>query len=48
MTIKIDYFSDVLCVWAYLGQIRVDELKKTFGDNVSIHYRFMPIFGAAK
>ncbi len=25
--IRIDYFSDVLCVWAYAAQIRLDELK---------------------
>ncbi|HHJ18706.1 MAG TPA: disulfide bond formation protein DsbA, partial [Gammaproteobacteria bacterium] len=48
MTVKVDYFSDVLCVWAYLGQIRVDELKQTFGDEIDIHYRFVQIFGAAK
>jgi len=48
MTIKIDYFCDILCVWAYSGQVRVDELKREFGDNVEIHYRFIPVFAAAR
>lgn len=48
MTIKIEYFSDVLCIWAYGGQIRLDELKHEFGDDIDIHYRFLPIFAATR
>ena len=48
MTIKIEYFSDVLCIWAYSGQIRMDELKREFADEIEIDYRFVPIFGAGK
>ena len=48
MTIKIEYFSDVLCIWAYGGQVRMDELKQTFADEIEIEYRFVPIFGAGK
>ncbi|MBE9567716.1 MAG: DsbA family protein [Proteobacteria bacterium] len=48
MTIKIEYFSDVLCIWAYAGQIRMDELKQTFADEIEIEYRFVPIFGAGR
>jgi len=43
--IRIDYFTDVLCVWAYLAQIRLDELIKQFGTDVDISYHFIPIFG---
>jgi len=46
--IRIIYFSDILCVWAYIAQIRLDELKTTFQDKVSIEYHFVPIFGAAR
>ncbi len=48
MTIKIEYFSDVLCIWAYSGQIRMDELKRDFADEVEIENRFVPIFGAGR
>ena len=46
--VSIDYFSDVLCIWAYGGQIRVDELQKQFGDRVKLQYRFIPIFAAGR
>jgi len=41
----ISYFSDVLCIWAYISQIRVDELKKNFGEDVVFHQHFIPVFG---
>ena len=45
--IRISYFSDVLCVWAYIAQIRIDELKSTFQERVSIDLHFTPVFGDA-
>ncbi len=48
MAIKIEYFSDILCIWAYGGQVRMDELKHDFADDVEIVNRFVPIFGAGK
>ena len=45
--IRIFYFSDVLCVWAYIAQIRIEELKIAFPDNIEIDYRFVPVFGNA-
>jgi predicted DsbA family dithiol-disulfide isomerase len=48
VTIKIEYFSDVLCIWAYSGQVRMDELKHKFADDIEIENRFVPIFGAGK
>lgn len=43
--ITIDYFSDVLCVWAYAGQIRLNELEQSFGDDILVRQRFMTLFG---
>jgi len=43
--IRISYFSDVLCVWAYVAQIRLDELKLHYGDKLDIQYHFIPLFG---
>jgi len=45
--IRISYYSDVLCVWAYIAQIRLDELKANFSDQVEIDYHYFPIFGNA-
>jgi predicted DsbA family dithiol-disulfide isomerase len=44
-TVAITYFSDVLCVWAYIAQLRVDEVKSSFKSQVSFEHRFCPIFG---
>jgi len=46
--LEIAYFSDVLCVWAYAAQIRVDELKAHFGEKIRISYHFLPIFGCTE
>jgi predicted DsbA family dithiol-disulfide isomerase len=48
MTIHISYVSDVLCVWAYVAEVRLDELRKEFGDSIELEYRFIPIFGATR
>jgi predicted DsbA family dithiol-disulfide isomerase len=45
--IHISYFSDVLCVWAYIAQIRLDELKASFQDKIVVNHHFTPIFGDA-
>jgi len=44
-SIRISYFTDILCVWAYVAQRRIDELKATFGDLVAIDYHFCSVFG---
>ena len=43
--VSITYFSDVLCVWAYAAQIRLDEIANHFGEDVHIDYKFCSIFG---
>jgi len=43
--VKISYFSDALCVWAYVSQIRIDELQANFGDAVELDYRYFHMFG---
>ena len=48
MTIHISYVSDLLCVWAYVAEARLDELRKEFGESVELEYRFIPIFGATR
>ena len=45
--IRIFYFSDVLCIWAYIAQVRLEELKIDFSENIAIDYHFVPVFGNA-
>jgi len=46
--IRILYFSDVLCVWAYIAQIRLNQLYATFQDKVVIEHHFVSVFGNAR
>jgi predicted DsbA family dithiol-disulfide isomerase len=43
--VRITHFSDVLCVWAYVSQIRCDELLERFGDEVELESRYFHVFG---
>jgi predicted DsbA family dithiol-disulfide isomerase len=43
--IRVTHYSDALCVWAYIAQIRMQELESNFSDDIEIEYRFMPVFG---
>jgi predicted DsbA family dithiol-disulfide isomerase len=44
--IRIFYFSDFLCIWADIAQIRLNELENTFQDKIAIAYHFVPVFGS--
>ncbi|MGA0604221.1 DsbA family oxidoreductase [Caulobacter sp. KR2-114] len=43
--VPITYFSDVLCIWAFIAQRRVDEAKATFDGQVAFEPRFCAVFG---
>ena len=43
--ITVTYFSDVLCIWAYVAQARVDAVKRTFPGEARLDYRFVSVFG---
>ncbi len=42
--IDINYFSDVLCIWAYISQARVDAVSKKFGGKIRIKHHFCSVF----
>ncbi|MBL4757289.1 MAG: DsbA family protein [Rhizobiales bacterium] len=42
--VRISYYSDVLCIWAYAAQRRLEELVDHFGDNIEIEMRFCSVF----
>ncbi len=43
--IAVQHFSDLLCVWAYVGQVRVDELCRKHGSELTMDYHFVDVFG---
>ena len=45
--VEIQYFSDVLCVWAWIAVRRLDELDRDWGNQVEVRHRFINVFGDA-
>ena len=44
--VKVDYFSDVLCVWAFIGEKRLAEVKANMAKEIEISLLFLPNFSA--
>lgn len=45
--IHIDYYTDVLCVWAWIAQARLEEVERQWGSQVSVRHRYVDVFGDA-
>lgn len=45
MTIKVEYYSDVLCVWAWIAQRRQEELRQHFGSEIEFNHHYLDVFG---
>ncbi len=43
--VKITYFSDILCIWAYVSQARINAVNEKFVDGVRIEHRVCSVFG---
>ena len=42
--VRGSYYSDVLCIWAYIAQRRLEELVPKFGNELSIDAHFCSVF----
>ncbi|MCA6306040.1 MAG: DsbA family protein [Phenylobacterium sp.] len=45
-TVTLTCFTDVLCVWAWIGELRLAEVRRTHGEAVAVTQRFCNVFGA--
>jgi predicted DsbA family dithiol-disulfide isomerase len=43
--IAIDYYTDMLCVWAWVAQPRLKELQNQWGQQLTVRHRYVDIFG---
>jgi predicted DsbA family dithiol-disulfide isomerase len=43
--IIVEYFTDVLCVWAWVSQQRIECLQQALGDKVELKFRYLDVFG---
>lgn len=44
--LPVNYFSDVLCVWAYINEWRFDEVEANLGDRLDVQLHFLPNFAS--
>lgn len=44
----VTYFSDVLCIWAYISQIRLDQLAAEYGDRITMEEKFCSVYPDAR
>lgn len=42
--VRISYYSDVLCIWAYAAQRRLEQLVHDFGNEILIDAHFCSVF----
>ena len=42
--VRISYYSDVLCIWAYIAQRRLEQLVEKFGYKISVETHFCSVF----
>jgi predicted DsbA family dithiol-disulfide isomerase len=45
VAVKVEYYSDVLCVWAWIAQRRLDELRQHFGSELELKIHYVNVFG---
>lgn len=46
--VRIYYYSDVLCIWAYVAERRLEQLVQKFGAELSIETRYCSVFPDAR
>ncbi len=46
--VEVACFTDVLCVWAYVSQVRIDELHSEWQDKIHFHHHFISVFGCTE
>jgi predicted DsbA family dithiol-disulfide isomerase len=42
--LKVVHFSDVLCIWAYVGQTHLSRLAEKFGDRLDVEVHYCSVF----
>ena len=41
----IDYYTDILCVWAWIAQRRIDEMASQWGRAIDLRHHSVDVFG---
>lgn len=46
MSLAFEYWTDPLCIWAYVGEAKLQHVLRNWGDRLEVRYRMIPIFGS--
>jgi len=41
----IEYYTDILCVWAWIAQRRIDELESQWSEKIELRPHYIDLFG---
>lgn len=44
---EVHYYTDLLCVWAWIAQPRLEEVASNWGERIQIRHRCVDVFGDA-
>jgi len=44
--LHFEYWSDPLCIWAYVAQSKLERVIAEWGPHLAIRYRIVPVFGS--
>jgi len=44
--LTFEYWSDPLCIWAYVAQPRLDAVLARYGNALDVRYHVVPVFGS--
>jgi predicted DsbA family dithiol-disulfide isomerase len=44
--LTFSYWSDPLCIWAFVAQSKLDRILEAHGDRLEVAYRIVPVFGS--
>ena len=43
--LEIDYYTDILCVWAWIAERKTEELKRNWGETIVLRPHWVNVFG---
>ncbi len=43
--LMIDYYTDILCVWAWIAQRSIDEFNSQLGNKFELRYHYIDVLG---
>lgn len=45
-SLPFTYWSDPLCIWAFVAQSKLERILEEWGERVQVRYRVVPVFGS--